>query len=248
MLLKTSLAPGVQGQLGTHCAKASKTKPQRLLSWSLSELCLGILLMWPFSQDTASLQVQRGSEAPLLFALQASPRRDGTTPEGISEVFCWGAVPSPHTALYRENRSRARACSHPGIASFYPLFSSPLCRLVEVWHGSENCDLFNHSTDSWALLFCTDQGGCCWRALPCTSVSLHFSSPNAIYNIYINIYILTYIYTYFELNKVIKMMKIKHKRKIMEKATPVDVHQPSMLSATFFSCFLFFHWLSLKES
>jgi len=46
-------------------------------------------------------------------------------------------------------------------------------------------------------------------------------------------YIHIYIYTYFELNKVIKMIKIKHKRKITEKATPADVHQPSMLNATF---------------
>lgn len=49
-----------------------------------------------------------------------------------------------------------------------------------------------------------------------------------------------YIYTHFELNKVIKIVKIKHKKKITEKAMPADVHQPSMfscyfLTATYFS-------------
>lgn len=35
------------------------------------------------------------------------------------------------------------------------------------------------------------------------------------------------------------MMKIKHKRKITEKATPVDVHQPSMLNAIFLAASYF---------
>lgn len=34
-------------------------------------------------------------------------------------------------------------------------------------------------------------------------------------------------------------MKIKHKRKITEKATPADVHQPSMLNTTFLAASYF---------
>ena len=41
------------------------------------------------------------------------------------------------------------------------------------------------------------------------------------------------------MNKVIKMMKINHKRKITEKATPADIHQPSMLNATFLAASYF---------
>lgn len=59
--LSKTLVPGVQDQLGTSCAKASKTKPWSLLSWSPSEPYLGIHLLSPFPQGRASWQDQRGS-------------------------------------------------------------------------------------------------------------------------------------------------------------------------------------------
>lgn len=49
------------------------------------------------------------------------------------------------------------------------------------------------------------------------------------------------IYAHFELDKVIKIVKIEHKKKTTEKATPANVHQPSMFSCYFFNCYLFFY-------
>ena len=112
-----TLAPGVQDRLGTRCAKASKTKTRSLLSWSLSEPYLGILLLSPFPQGTASWQDLRGSiwsatsllHSRLLQEGVAHPREHWCCfdrPElSVSEILCRAAVPSPHTALQRENRS-----------------------------------------------------------------------------------------------------------------------------------------------
>lgn len=51
-------------------------------------------------------------------------------------------------------------------------------------------------------------------------------------------YMHIYIYTHFELNKVIKIVKIKHKRKSQKKAT-TNAHQPSMLHVTFLTATYF---------
>lgn len=78
--LTQALAPGVQDQLGTSCAKESKTKTRSQLSGSPSEPYLGIHLLSPFPQGTAPWQEQRGTVwVPLSCCTPGSLR------EGVSQ-------------------------------------------------------------------------------------------------------------------------------------------------------------------
>lgn len=86
--LTSTLAPGAQDQLGTSCAKASKTKTRSLLSWSPSELYLGIHLLSLFPQGTASWQDQRGSIwVPLSCCTPVSLKKGCHIPESAALVL-----------------------------------------------------------------------------------------------------------------------------------------------------------------
>lgn len=86
--LTSTLAPGAQDQLGTSCAKASKTKTRSLLSWSPSELYLGIHLLSLFPQGTAPWQDQRGSVwVPLSCCTPVSLKKGCHIPESAALVL-----------------------------------------------------------------------------------------------------------------------------------------------------------------
>lgn len=111
--------------------------------------------------------------------------------------------------------------------------------LAEVECESENHDFFSRRfvgsvIPHWPRQMLLKVPTMCFCLIKFKLTKIHY-----VYDIHIYFYIHIYIYTHFELNKVIKIMKIKHKRKTTEKATPADVHQPSMLSVTFLAATYF---------
>lgn len=104
MFLPKAPAPGVRDQLGACCAKTSKTKIRSLLSWSPTELCLGILLLSPFPQGRAPGKASRVvSGVPLHCCTAGSSEKGWQIPESLGAALTGLSHPLLQDVLQNPN-------------------------------------------------------------------------------------------------------------------------------------------------
>lgn len=104
MFLPKTPAPGVCNQLGACCAKTSKTKTRSPLSWSPTELCLGILLLSPFPQGRAPGKASRVVPGvPLHCCTAGSSEKGWQIPESLGAALTGLSHPLLRDVLQNRN-------------------------------------------------------------------------------------------------------------------------------------------------